>query len=476
MSTPIPFKIRSDRLAEWYRTHLDKLPPAARVYLTPRVLLILLLGFSAGLPLSLSGSTLTIWMADRGVDLRAIGLYALVGLPYTIKFLWAPVVDAWRVPLLSRLLGRRRGWLLFSQLLLMAAILFLGGLDPLQAPYMVALGAMIVAAASATQDIVIDAFRVESLKANEQAAGMAYYVSAYRVAMLVSTAGVIAFVALMEAKGVAQSVVWFYGYGAAAALLLVGMVAVLLAREPDAPETQALESKGQTHAGNPLVRLFHTAFSAFADFLQKPHVAAILLFVVLFKFCDSLAGVMTGPFVLDIGFDKASYAAIVKGVGLIAALAGGFVGGMLARTTGLTTSLWISGLLQMFSNLVFTWQAWIGPEHWALVVTILTENFTGSIGTVVFVAYLSALCGNALHTATQFALLSALAAVGRTMLSSTSGFIAQGFGWPLFFILTALAALPGLALLAYLARRDHFAQIVTHHDQALEQDSETSTP
>ena len=421
------------------------------VYLDRGVLIVLLLGFSAGLPLALAGSTLAIWMADKGVSLAAIGLFSLVGVPYTVKFAWAPVVDAWRVPVLCRRFGRRRGWLIFTQLLLMAAILFLGSCDPVGAPGLIAVGALLVTIASATQDIVIDAFRVESLDDDQQAAGMACYVAAYRGALLVATAGVIALVAVMERAGVPGDAVWFYGYGAMAALVLVGLAAVLWAREP---ETGAEAHPAQVPS---MTRLTRTAVDAFADFLAKPQAVAVLVFVVLFKFCDAFAGVMTGPFVIDIGFDKAAYAAIVKGVGFAAVLIGGFAGGLIARGLPLITALWIAGLLQMASNLMFSWQAHMGVDHAALTATIAVENFTGGIGTVIFVAYLSSLCTNALHTATQFALLTALAAVGRTVLSSVSGFIAETSGWFTFFMLSALSALPALALLAYLQHRGLFA-------------------
>ena len=422
--------------------------PAAFVYLEKRVLIILFLGFSAGLPLALSASTLAIWMADRGVDLGAIGLHSLAGLPYTLKFLWAPVVDAFRVPILTRLLGRRRGWLVFSQMLLIVAILILGSLDPVASPFLIALAALLVATASATQDIVIDAFRVESLPNDRQAAGMAYYVSAYRIALLVSTAGVIALVAYLDANGIATDQGWRIGYTLMAGLVVVGMAAAWFAVEPDG-EVAPFTPEG----GAGLQRFWYTTRNSFADFLTKEKAVLILLFVVLYKLGDTLAGVMTGPFVLAIGFDLATYAAIVKGVGLAAALAGGFLGGYLARVLPLMTNLWIAGLLQMASNLVFCWQAWMGPDPLALSITIITENFSGAIGTVIFVAYLSGLCTNKAHTATQFALLTALAAVGRTILSSGSGFAAEAVGWAPFFALTALAALPGLALLWWLGRR-----------------------
>lgn len=425
------------------------------VYLRPRVVIILLLGFSSGLPLALSGATLAIWMTERGVDLGTIGLFSLVGLPYTFKFIWAPVVDALNVPFFSRVLGRRRGWLVFSQLVLAAAIVFLGSLDPVAAPFMVALGAVMVAAASATQDIVIDAFRVESLDTSEQAAGMASYVFAYRIGMLVSGAGVIALVAWLEASGVASDQVWFWGYVAAAAFVAVGLVAAFFAKEPDTPA----EVRSATAGRSPLSRLWTTAFEAFREFLTRDAAILVLLFVVLFKFCDAFAGVLTGPFVISIGFDKAAYATIVKGVGLAAVLVGGIAGGVVARALPLVTSLWLAAFLQMASNLVFVWQAWVGVNHAALTVTIIVENFTGAIGTVIFVAYLSALCQDRMHTATQFALLTALAAVGRTTLASGGGFVAEAAGWAMFFTITALAAIPSLFLLAWLQSRGHFTAL-----------------
>jgi PAT family beta-lactamase induction signal transducer AmpG len=427
------------------------LPDAIAVYLRPRVLIVLLLGFSSGLPLALSGSTLSVWMVEAGVNLKTIGLFSLVGLPYTIKFLWAPIVDALNVPILTRLLGRRRGWLLLSQLVLIAAILLLGSLDPAAAPFMVALGALLVAAASATQDIVIDAFRVESLNTSEQAAGMAGYVAAYRIGMLASGAGVIAFVAWLEYEGVARETVWMWGYVAAAVLAGLGVVTTIAAREPDAV--------GQTQdpRANPVHRVAVTAFEAFREFLVRDAAIAILLFVVLFKFCDAFAGVLTAAFVIEIGFDKATYAAIVKGVGLAAALTGGFAGGMIARAYPLATSLWVGGILQMASNLAFSWQALVGVNTAALTATVIIENFTGAIGTVIFVAYLSALCGDRAHTATQFALLTALAAVGRTTLASGGGYIAEATGWAIFFAVTAAAAIPSLFLLWWLQQRGHFA-------------------
>jgi MFS transporter, PAT family, beta-lactamase induction signal transducer AmpG len=439
----------------------ERLARAFAVFLDPRVLIILLLGFSSGLPLALSGSTLLLWMKDVGVDLGTIGLFALVGVPYTIKFLWAPIVDAFQVPVLGRALGHRRGWLVLSQILLMAAILLLGFQDPLKAPLMVALAALIVAAASATQDIVIDAFRVEYLPTDAQAAGMAYFVAAYRIGMLVSTAGAVALVAYLEYRGVDRSLVWGYGYAAMAAFVLIGLLAALLAHEPPCEKEREVhaEAAGE-RTGNPLARFFRAAYDAFADFLSKKHALLILLFVVLYKLTDTFAGVMTGPFVLAIGFDKASYAAIIKGVGLIASLLGGVAGGLLARALPMSKALLVAGILQAVANFAFSWQAWLGVNHAALALTISTENFTSAIGTVVFIAYLSALCTNPAHTATQFALLTALAAFGRIYMSAMTGFVAKAIGWPMFFIISALTAMPSLLLLWWLQQRGHFKSLV----------------
>jgi PAT family beta-lactamase induction signal transducer AmpG len=428
---------------------------AAAVYLQPRVLIVMFLGFSSGLPLALSGSTLLFWAAEVGVDLKTIGLFALVGTPYTIKFLWAPIVDALDVPVLARLLGRRRAWLILTQILLIAAILFLGAHDPAASPGIVAVGALMVAAVSATQDIVVDAFRIESLDENEQAAGMASYVAAYRVGMLASSAGALYVVTGFQAFGFSKSGAWSAGYAAMAVLVVVGMLTTLIATEP--------EKSGQaeaTHAREtPLERLKRTVAGAFADFFQHDGLLVaivVLVFVVLYKFTDALAGVMTGPFAVDLGFSRTDYANIVKGVGLIALLAGGFAGGYIARALPLAASLLIGGILQSVANLAFSWLAVRGHDLLWLTVAITVENFTSAIGTVMFVAYLSALCRNPLHTATQYALLTALAAVGRTYLSAGAGYVAAATGWAWFFVICVLAGLPSLMLLWWLYMQGHF--------------------
>jgi len=428
---------------------------ALAVYLKRRVLVVMFLGFSSGLPLALSGSTLLVWMTEAGVNLGTIGLFALVGTPYTIKFLWAPLIDALDVPVLSRLLGRRRGWLLLSQLLLIAAVVFLGACDPRASPFLVALGALMVAAASATQDIIVDAFRVESLTENEQAAGMASYVAAYRIGMLASTAGALFLVSGFQGLGLAYQAAWTAGYAAMAALVLIGVATTLWAAEPQ--KSAAAEAVlAQENIGR---RIVEAAVGAFSEFLSRENALLALAFVVLFKFTDALSGAMTAPFVIDLGFSRNEYAAIIKGLGLAATLIGGFAGGALARGASLPASLWIGGIVQGLANLAFSVQAILGHNTAWLSFAIVAENFTSAIGTVIFVAYLSALCRNPLHTATQYALLTALAAFGRTYLSSGAGFLAAATGWTWFFVLCAVAGLPALALLAALQWRGHFAAL-----------------
>jgi PAT family beta-lactamase induction signal transducer AmpG len=425
------------------------------IYLQPRVLIVLFLGFASGLPLALSGSTLQIWMRELGVDLGTIGLFALVGTPYTLKFLWAPLVDALHVPLFTRAFGRRRGWLVFAQLLLIAAIVLLALADPARSPFFVALAALLVAATSSTQDIVVDAFRVESLPESEQAAGMAAYVAAYRIGMLVSTAGALVIVSAFESGGMPRASAWMWGYVAMAAMVLIGTVTALVATEP----AQSRRAEAEMSADTALVRVLHAAVGAFSEFLNRKDAFAALAFVVLFKFTDAFSGTMTAPFVIDLGFSKVDYAAIVKGVGLAATLIGGFAGGFVARRYSLSTSLLIGGVVQALANLSFSWLAVVGVNQWALALAISAENFTSAVGTVIFVAYLSALCQNPLHTATQYALLTALAAVGRTYLSSGAGYVAKATGWPLFFVICVAVAVPSLVLLGWLQRRGHFDEL-----------------
>jgi MFS transporter, PAT family, beta-lactamase induction signal transducer AmpG len=430
------------------------------VYLKPRVLIVLLLGFSAGLPFSLAGQTLQAWMTESGVNIETIGLFAVVGFPYWLKALWSPAVDALDVPLFSRLLGRRRGWLILTQLLLIVAVVLLALSEPATSPLMVAVAALLVTTASATQDIVIDAFRVESLPENEQAAGMASYVAAYRIAVLISGAGALFLVSGFMQLGLGKQAAYHATYLAMATLIVIGIIATLLANEPK--RSAAAEADHAAHASDKSwKRLFDTAFASFAEFLSRDSAVAILAFVTLFKVADSLASNLTTPFVLETGFSRVELATIIKGVGFGAAIAGGFAGGFVARALPMATSLWIGGILQAVAILAFSWQAVVGKDVAWLTFAITAENFTSGIGTVIFVAYLSALCGNPLHTATQYALLTALFALSRSVFALGSGYVAAAAGWMWYFAICAATSIPSFILLAWLQRQGHFAQFAS---------------
>ncbi len=415
---------------------------AARVYLEPRILGILLLGFASGLPLALTGGTLTMRLAEAGVQTAAIGFFAWVGLAYGWKFLWSPVVDRVPLPLLSRALGRRRGWLLATQLALAAATSGLGLADPATDLARVAGLAVLVAFLSATQDIVIDAFRVELVSRDRQGAAAAMLVIGYRLAMFVSGAGALL---LAEWYG------WELAYGAMAALLLAAVAVTLTLPEPAVP-TEPAPPPGR---GALAFRLEQAVVAPFAEFFARNGAATailILLFVVLYKLGDALLGALTSPLYVGLGFAKSEVAAIVKSWGLVAVLVGGVLGGLVVKRLGLLPALWVCGLAQMASNLMFLLLYWAGHDLLVLGLTITIENLAGGMGTTAFVAYLSALC-NVTYTATQYALLSSLMAQARTFLAGFAGLLQAGLGWPGFVLLTTVAALPGLLLIRLLERR-----------------------
>jgi PAT family beta-lactamase induction signal transducer AmpG len=401
-----------------------------RVYRDPRIVAIVLMGFASGLPLALTGATLAIWLKESAITLTAIGLFAPVGISYNLKFLWAPAMDRVRLPFLTAHFGRRRGWALLIQFLLALAILALGFSDPASDLTRVAICAIIVAFLSASQDIVIDAYRVELLTKDEQGAGAAATQIGYRLGMLASGAG---------ALYLAQYFSWRAAYGVMAVLMLASMLVILATREPQAP---------------PVMRgpwLENTVVAPFADFAQRRFWLLILIFVVLYKFGDALAGVMSGPFYIELGFEKSEIASITKVFGVIASIVGVSLGGIAVYRWGLMRALLLCGALQMVSNLMYVVQLWAGHDVGMLAVTIAAENITGSMASAAFVAYLSSLCSPA-FTATQYALLSALAATARTLLASSGGFFADHLGWGAFFVLATACCLPGLALLLFLMR------------------------
>ncbi len=412
---------------------------ASAVYLDRRLFAILFLGFSSGLPLLLTFSTLSVWLAEAGVTKTAIGLFALVGLPYATKFLWAPLMDRLRLPWLTRRFGRRRGWALVTQAMLMIGVVGLGQGDPAVDPGRIAVWALFVSFASASQDIVIDAYRVEILEERQYGAGAAMIDGGYRLGLLAAGAG---------GLYLAEAIPWSAVYGVMAALVLVGVATVLANPEPTSEEAAGPRESGLEEW------LREAVVAPFVDFMGRRDWVAILLFVALYKFGDSLAGVMANPFYIEIGFSKVEIANISKLFGLVATLLGVFLGGIMVVRRGIMWSLLVCGVAQMLSNLLFAVQAVVGHDLAMLTVTIGVENLAGGMGTAAFVAYLSALC-NFLYTATQYALLSSFMAFARTTLSAGGGWMADHADWTTFFVATTIAALPGLLLWLWLERRGH---------------------
>jgi MFS transporter, PAT family, beta-lactamase induction signal transducer AmpG len=442
-----------------YATH-GSLADAFSVYLRRPVLIVMLLGFSSGLPLALAGSTLLIRLRQAGVDLSTISLFALVNTPYTIKFLWSPVIDAVNVPWLSRLVGRRRAWVLLSQVLLISSIALLAETNPAANLWPVAFSALLVTTASATQDVVIDAFRIESLQQSEQAAGSACYVAGYRIGIVVSTSGALFLISAFKSLGFVAPDAWRAGYATMGSLVIVGIVSTLIATEPESSIPAADYSQH-----NVLRRVVQTTVDSFQDLLKLDQVIIVFAFLMLFKLTNALTSVMAAVFVLDLSFSDMEYASIVNPVGLAATIAGGFLGGFIGRAYTLDRSLWIGGGLQAAGALAFCWQAIVGHNIPWLAVTVAIVSFTSGIGTVIFVAYLAALCFNPRHTAAQYALLDALTSVARTYLSSGAGYLATHTGWIAFFANCAVAAIPSLALLAVLQRGGHFRALLDKKEQ-----------
>jgi PAT family beta-lactamase induction signal transducer AmpG len=403
------------------------------------------MGFSSGLPLALTFGTLSYWLAEVDVSLTAIGLFGLVRASYSLKFLWSPLIDRLPIPILTRWLGRRRSWALTIQLLLALAILALGMTDPKADPAMTALAAVAVAFLSASQDIVIDAYRIELLQPEEQGAGAAATQWGYRFGMLASGAG---------ALYAASFGGWPVAYAVMAGLMLIGMVTIWFTPEPGgiaAPEplpgataTERFAAWAERAVVAPFVDMFRRAGAG--------PLAAIAVFIVLYKFGDALAGSMSNPLYVQLGFTKIEVATVAKVYGVIATLAGVAAGGVLVARIGVFASLLACGGLQALSNLLYAVQVWAGHDVGMLALTIGAENLTGGMASSAFVAYLSGLCSRD-FTATQYALLSSLATVGLNVLAASGGYLAERLGWVPFFVVSTAACLPSLFILLWLMRK-----------------------
>jgi PAT family beta-lactamase induction signal transducer AmpG len=397
------------------------------IFRSRRVAVVCLLGFSSGLPLALTGGSLQAWMTVSGVDLATIGIFTLVGIPYTWKFLWAPLMDRYVPPFL----GRRRGWIVAMQLTLGVSIAVMGSLNPATMPWALAALALMVAFISASQDVVFDAYRTDVLRPVERGIGAAVSVLGYRLAMLVS--GALALI-------LSDQIGWQHTYWLMAALMIVAIGATLFGPEPE------IQVK-------PPSTLTEAVVEPMREFFARNGAWALLLLIVLYKLGDAFAGSLTTAFLIrGVDFTATEVGAINKGMGLAATLVGVVFGGVLMAKMGLFKSLLAFGVLQAVSNLTFMWLAAVGKNYAVMVVAVGFENLAGGMGTAAFVALLMAMCDKR-FTASQFALLSALAAVGRVYVGPASGYMVEAIGWTTFFGFTFLAALPGLVLL-YLMRRN----------------------
>lgn len=429
------------------------------VYRHPRVIGMLFLGFSAGLPLLLVGGTFTAWLRDLGVDLAAIGFLSWVGMAHSIKVLWAPVVDRVPLPLLGRWLGRRRSWMILAQVCIALALLGMALTDPTESVLWVAVLAVVAAFGSATQDIAVDAYRVEAVEAEKQGAMAASYVAGYRFAVLAAGAGALHIAAIGN---------WSMAYGTMAMLMTVGMVTTLIIAEPAKRmpyQTAALEQRvvdylsTTRHQG---IRQQITAWligaivCPFADFFSRYGKAAllILVFVGTFRISDIFMGVMANPFYLDLGFTKSEIANIAAAFGLVMTLSGAAVGGALVARFGIARMLVFTAVMAPVTNLTFAVLASLGPVQQGLVAAIIADNVTGGMAIAVFIAYLSSLTNTA-YTATQYALFSSLMTLPGQFLAGFTGLLAEAVGWVDFYLITALTGLPAIVLALLLMKAAH---------------------
>ena len=418
--------------------------PGWRYYLQQKIVVIFFLGFSSGLPFPLVYSTLSFWLAEAGVELSTLSTFAWLGFAYSLKFIWAPLVDSLRIPVLTRVLGRRRSWMLVAQLSIGLSLLALSGIDPTEHIEAFALVALAVAFSSATQDIVIDAYRIECAESRMQGVLAAAYQYGYRVAMLVSMAGALA---------LAEYASWTETYMAMAGCMIVGVLTTLWCKEPVAQIKQSLYV-GKTVMQKVAQWFTHAVADPFADFFKRFGQFAIvmLLFISLYRISDYVLGILANPFYYEIGYSKLQIAGIAKVYGFWIALFGVGAGGWAVVKYGVARCLVIATILIASTNLFFAAMVLVGPEPWMLAVTISADNFAGGLSGTVLIAYLSSLT-NMSFTATQYALLSSFMSLLGKFTAGFSGNVQESIGWLGFFLYAAALGIPAIVLAVVVARR-----------------------
>ena len=424
------------------------------------MLTIFFLGFSSGLPSPLLFFNLTVWLKDEGFSYASIGLFSLVGTAYAVNFLWAPLIDKLTFGSITYSLGRRRSWALLSQVALIGSILCMGFLGPNAGLTLFALSAVMVAFFSATQDIVVDAYRIDVLAPHEYAAGSAMAVFGWHIGgTIVGGAGGLYLVALFD---------WRTAYLVLAGFVLVGIITILVCREPgpcDAEQFAAQEDAGDDRvSGSPGPRqvtglffawIYRTTAAPITDLFRRLRGTGLLIlaFILIYKVGEAMLGRMSGVFYRDLGFGHAEIANVAKLYGVTALIIGGIAGGILASRVGLFKALFISGILMAVTNLSYAWLSVAGRDFTVFIFAVVSDHLTAGMATTTFVAYLSSLCNSA-YTATQYALLASAGNFARIIYASASGFVisAMGGSWSIFFMATAAATLPGLLLLLWMMR------------------------
>ena len=412
-----------------------------RVYLEWPCLRMLFLGFSAGLPLLLILGTLSFWLREAGIDRSTIGYLTWVGLIYAFKWMWAPLVDRLSIPVFTKLFGRRRSWLLFAQLLIILGLVGMASIDPKVQLTPIVWCALLVAFGSATQDIALDAFRIESADSDHQAALAATYQTGYRLALIWSGAGVLWLAARAE-TGVTSydASAWQFAYLCMALSISVGVITTLFSKEPVRIEL--------AKARNATAWLYQTLIEPFADFIKRYgwHAILILSLIAIYRISDVVKGIMANPFYVDMGYTKDEVAAVSKVFGVVMTLVGAFVGGVLTLRFGVMRILLLGAILSAVSNLLFAWLATQGHDLHGLVWVISADNLSSGIATAAFIAFLSSLT-NIQYSATQYALFSSMMLLLPKWLAGFSGVFVDSFGYPYFFISTAIIGAPVLILI-----------------------------
>ncbi len=442
---------------------------AFRIYTHPRVLGMLSLGFSAGLPLLLILGTLSFWLREAGIDRSTIGHLSWIGLAYGFKWLWAPLVDRLPLPLLTRLLGRRRAWLLLSQAVIAVALVGMASTDPLENLTHMVFFALAVAFASATQDIALDAYRIEAVAPRLQGAMAATYQAGYRVAMILASAGVLWIAAAVApSEAIYDHAPWRIAYLVMAACMMVGIVTTLIIREPEVPVSHLI-SENEAHARQAIAHwnlnapltatlawLYGALVAPFRDFIVRHGRQALLILalIALYRISDVVMGVMSNPFYVDMGYTKDEVATVSKVYGVIMTIVGAAIGGVLTAKIGIMRTLFLGAVLSAATNLLFVWLAGRGHDVTGLIFTISADNLSAGIASSAFIAYLSGLTNSA-YSATQYALFSSVMLLLPKFIAGFSGDFVDAYGYASFFTATALLGLPVLVLV-WLAGRAKF--------------------